>query len=434
MFGLRGAYFYFIALQITFIKFFKKLYFSTNYYNNLLKSKVPSQLYFNPNPFLLSMITPFQKKSFEVDTINPNEFWINQNLKSNHKNHNFLWLNLINRKADVKNIQKIIYLWMLKYSKFKKEIWESSTLSTRVISWILNVDIITHNGSFEFKRNFFENIVSQCNHLKRNIKFEKDQIKIIEILTALILSGLVFKEYEENFKLGIKELEKFVKINFDKDGFPLSRNPNDLVFLSKYLILCSESIRDAQQFIPEFLEKIIEKNLTNIKFLRTPENKIPLFNGGSETSLIKFEKHINDLKLKKKEKINVVGGIFYAKIKNQNFYFDVSGPPNKNFSKNYQSGPLSFEYYLDGIKIITNCGFGNNISGKAELISKLTASQSTMTINDTSVTSFERRKLVNRVFGNSIKNVPNYGQNLQKPLWLLIGWYKVYRHLGKLQL
>ena len=59
-----------------------------------------------------------------------------------------------------------------------------------------------------------------------------------------------------------------------------------------------------------------------------------------------------------------------------------------NFSKNYQSGPLSFEYYLDGVKISTNCGFGNNISTKDELFSKLTASQSTLTINDTSITKF----------------------------------------------
>ena len=76
----------------------------------------------------------------------------------------------------------------------------------------------------------------------------------------------------------------------------------------------------------------------------------------------------------------------------------------KSFSKNYQSGPLSFEYFVDGAKIITNCGFGNNISTKAELISRLTASQSTLTINDTAITKFERSKLVNSIFGNSIKN------------------------------
>ena len=83
---------------------------------------------------------------------------------------------------------------MLKYSKFRKKIWESSTLSSRVISWILNIDIIINNGTFEFKKNFFQSIVSQCNHLKRNIQFEKDYKKKIEILSALLLFGLAFKE------------------------------------------------------------------------------------------------------------------------------------------------------------------------------------------------------------------------------------------------
>jgi uncharacterized heparinase superfamily protein len=87
--------------------------------------------------------------------------------------------------------------------------------------------------------------------------------------------------------------------------------------------------------------------------------------------------------------------------------FDVGSPPKKNFSKCYQSGPLSFEYFLDGKKIICNSGFGNNISSKAELISRLTACQTTLTLNDTSVTKFERNKLINKVFGNSIKNTFN---------------------------
>ena len=82
----------------------------------------------------------------------------------------------------------------------------------------------------------------------------------------------------------------------------------------------------------------------------------------------------------------------------------MGNPPTKGFSKRYQSGPLSFEYYSEGRKIITNCGFGSSISAKAELLSRLTSAQSTLTLNDTSVTKFERSKIVNKVFGNSIKN------------------------------
>ena len=173
MFGLKGAYFYFIALQITFIKFIKKIYFSTDFYNKSLKSKIPIKVYFNPNPFLLSIISPYKKKSFKISEINPNDFWLEKTKSDKKRQHDYLWLNLINRKTDGKNLQKIIYLWILKYSNFKKEIWESSTLSSRVISWILNIDTIINNGTFEFKKIFFQNIISQCNHLKKILDLKK---------------------------------------------------------------------------------------------------------------------------------------------------------------------------------------------------------------------------------------------------------------------
>ena len=404
MFGLKGAYFYLIAVQITFIKFIKKIYFTSNHYNKSLESKIPIQIFFSPNPFLLSIISPFSKKSFKINEINPNDFWLENKTNKFEKYHNFLWLSLINRKVDGKNIQKIIYIWMLKFSSFKKSIWETSTLSSRVISWILNIDIITNNASFEFKKSFFQNIVLQSTHLRRNIGFENDPFKKIQILTALVLSGLVFKEREENYEIGIKELEKFSKIYFDRDGYPVSRNSNDLIIFTKYLILCHENIKDAQKYIPEFLDEIIRKNLGCIKLLKTPNDQMPFFNGVSENDLSQFDKYLENFKIKKKVVKKTLGGIFFAKSKQQILYIDVGSPPNKNFSRNYQSGPLSFEYFLDGLKIITNCGFGRIISSKAELVSRLTASQSTLTINDTSITKFERSKLINKIFGNSIKS------------------------------
>ena len=404
MFGLKGAYFYLIAVQITFIKFIKKIYFTSNHYNKSLESKIPIQIFFSPNPFLLSIISPFSKKSFKINEINPNDFWLENKTKKLEKYHNFLWLSLIDRKVDGKNIQKIIYIWMLKFSSFRKSIWETSTLSSRVISWILNIDIITNNASFEFKKSFFQNIVLQSTHLRRNIGFENDPFKKIQILTALILSGLVFKETEENYEIGIKELEKFSKIYFDRDGYPVSRNSNDLIIFTKYLILCHENIKDAQKYIPEFLDEIIRKNLGCIKLLKTPNDQMPFFNGVSENDLSQFDKYLENFKIKKKVIKKTLGGIFFAKSKQQILYIDVGSPPNKNFSRNYQSGPLSFEYFLDGLKIITNCGFGRIISSKAELVSRLTASQSTLTINDTSITKFERSKLINKIFGNSIKS------------------------------
>ena len=405
MLNLKSIYFYFLAVQISLIKFIKKIYFSTSFYNKSLLSKTPQQFYFHPNPFLLSTITNYTKHSFKIGEIDPNLFWVKKgNNKEQRELHDFLWLNLIDRKTDGKSLQKIIDLWILKHSKYKRNIWESSILSKRIISWILNVDVILNNGSFYFKKNFLNSIVAQTNHLKKNIKFEKNNSKRIEVLTAILLSGLVFKEYLDNFDISIKELEKLVKSYFDNDGFPLTRNPNDLIFFSKYLILCKESIKDAQQYVPEFLETIIDKNLRCIKDIQTPNNQIPLFNGGTEDNLEKFNRFFDGLNYKPKDKKNMIGGIHAFKVRNNAIFFDVGEPPKKDFSSSYQSGPLSFEYYLDGEKIITNCGFGSRISSKAELLSRLTSAQSTLTLDNTSVTKFERNKLFNRIFGNSIKD------------------------------
>ena len=79
MFNLKSIYFYFLAIQISLIKFIKKIYFSTNYYNKSLISKAPQQFYFHPNPFLLSSITNYKKYSFKISetlSVNPVDFEI----------------------------------------------------------------------------------------------------------------------------------------------------------------------------------------------------------------------------------------------------------------------------------------------------------------------------------------------------------------------
>ena len=160
----------------------------------------------------MSYLTTYKKNTFKISEIDPNLFWITQsNIQELKEQHSFMWLNLIDRKNDGKSIQRIINLWILKYSNYKKNIWENSVLSQRIISWILNSDIILAKSFFEFKKNFLTSIILQSNHLKKNIKFEKNYENKIKTLTALLLTGLVFKEYEENYNYAIKELREVRK-------------------------------------------------------------------------------------------------------------------------------------------------------------------------------------------------------------------------------
>ncbi len=402
--SLKTAYYYILAVKINLTKFFKKIYFTTSFYNKSLVSKVPSQFFFFPNPFLMTSFSNYRNFAFQIDNLNPNNFWEQDySPKEKRELHNFLWLSSIDRKDNASTLRKIISLWNLDNLKYKSIIWETSVISKRIMSWILNADIILKNSNFDFKRNFIESIVIQTNHLRKNFKFESDYQKKIEIVSALILSGIVFKEYQENYEYGLKELEKLIQTFFDDKGFPLTKNPSDLLSYTKYFLLIKEVIKDAQKYVPDFLDNTLKKNLECLKQITTPINTLPLFNGSFEDDLTSFYDYIDHFKIKiKKPKLNL-GSIHVIKNKKDVIFFEAGNPPQKNYSSCYQSGPLSFEYFYDDHKIITNSGFGVNISNKARLLSRFTSSQSALCLNDTSIVGFEKSNVMNNAYGFLIK-------------------------------
>ena len=218
------------------------------------------------------------------------------------------------------------------------------------------------------------------------------------------MSGLVFKECNSNFEKGIKALKNVVESFFDNDGCPINRSIYDLIQCSKFLILIKECCKDAQEYIPDFLDDIVDKHIDCLFSLKTPINKNPLFNGASEFEMDNYLEYLSGLDYKFNKIVNKINEIYIARGKKYLLFYDVGSPPLKKYSKNYQSGPLSFEYFIDNNKIITNCGFGNTISKKTELISRLTSAQSTLSLNDSSVVKFERNNLINDAFGTSITN------------------------------
>ena len=404
MLSLKAVYFYLLAVKILVVRFIKKNYFFTTYYNNSLKSKLPEQLYFYPNPFLLSSFVNQKIFTFKLSKVNVDTFWNDfESLKEEEDLNSFFWLNLINRKNDGEAIQQIISIWIKNNNKYKKKNWGDGQITKRILAWILNADIILNNANGVFKENFFKSIITQVNHLKKNLNNENDPAKKIEISSAIILSGLVFKEYNSNFEKGIKALKYTVEDFFDNNGCTINRNIYDLVQCSKFLILIKECCKDAQEYIPDFLDDIVEKLIDCLFSLQTPTNKNPLFNGASEFKIDNYLEYLKGLEYKPNNIINNISQIYIARGKKNLLFFDVGSPPDKKFSKDYQSGPLSFEYFIDNSKIITNCGFGNKISKKAELISRLTSAQSTLCLNDSSVVRFEKNELVNDAFGTSIK-------------------------------
>ena len=122
MFNLKAVYFYFLAVKILLSRFLNNIFFSTNFYNKSLKTKIPEQLYFYPNPFLLSSFVNQRIFNFKLSKVNIDSFWTDFKTKKEREDLNsFFWLNLINRKNDGSAIQQIINIWIKNNIKYKKK-------------------------------------------------------------------------------------------------------------------------------------------------------------------------------------------------------------------------------------------------------------------------------------------------------------------------
>ena len=73
---------------------------------------------------------------------------------------------------------------------------------------------------------------------------------------------------------------------------------------------------------------------------------------------------------------------------------DVGSSPEKKFSKDYQSGALSFEIISNGKKIICNSGYFQNYNHKLNELSKSTATHIPLIVDNTS--SCKLRKIGNK--------------------------------------
>ena len=404
MIGLNSTYIYFLAIKKIFIRSLKEFFFSSNYYNKLLDTEVPSSFLFNPNPYLLSPFVSHKDSLIKISNEDVRNFKIDL-FKNKEKNiHNFLWLNLVDRKNKNVTVQRIIKEWIAKHSKYTKDIWDEDLTSLRIISWISNADLILNTNDKDFNKSFYKNTIRQINFIKKNINNFNDDNKKISSISLLILSGLVFKEYFAYYKIGLKELKKLTDNYFDVNGFPINRNFENLLTFVQYFILIKEWIKSAQETVPEHLEDIIEKNLICLNSLNNPSKKLPLFNGSTDRSLNNFFNYLDKLNYSLKKNLKSVGQVQIVKNNKTTLYFDSGEPPNYKVSKDYQSGPLSFEYSSDKDKIITNCGYGRKISKKIQILSKFTSGQSTLCIDDTSVVKFKKNNLINKVYGSTISN------------------------------
>ena len=401
---LKSIKLYFFSILKLFFLSLRKYYFRSNYYNNKLITFVPDRIFYNPSTHLVASLTTVRNDFYKITNTSPEQLWtIDIKDKQKFENlHSFLWLTKIDRKNNKIITKNIIKSWINNFFNFEPNTWEMEIVARRIIAWSSNTDITLENSEKIYKEKFFLSLVKQSNFLLKNLSNLFYAPNKIICCAAIILTGMMFKESNINYKIGIRELEKIIRNYFDENGFPKSRNPEEVFICIKYFVLIREWLKEAQKPIPDFLNEIVQKCGNCYSILSCSNKQFPLFNGATEINHKDYDIFLKSLKYKFTNSNQHIADLVKIKKKKFEFFIDCGNPPPNNFAKYYQAGCLAFELISSKQKVICNSGYGKYLSPKFTSLSRSTAAHSTLYINDTSSCIFQKNKFINKVYGNSL--------------------------------
>ena len=388
---------------------FKKIYQNSNFYEKKISKTFNNSFDYKPSPHLLSSIIKYQKKKYKIEDFVVESIWKNEiSSKDYEKLNNFFWFFSLDLKSSKKTTQEIITKWINNNGKYKKQSWEFDMTAKRIISWLSNHQLTYEDSDKEYRSIFDHMVQKQTNHLINEIKNSKELENKIIGCAAIILTGLAYKNEKVYLDNGLNLLKNIIKSSIDNQGFPKSRNIKQLIFYLKYFIIIREWFKESQNIVPEFIDEMIYYLGSSYAFIWQNVKQDIFFNGNYLSENQEFDQYLKRFGYIFKNEIKELAGYVILKNKKIILTVDVGSSPNKNFSKDYQAGALSFEIISNEKKLISNAGYFSDKSNKLNKLSKSTALHSTLLIEDYSSCKFVEKEsnfIVNKGLKVSKKNV-----------------------------
>ena len=369
----------------------RKLYLNSNFYDKKISKIYCKNLIYKPSPHLLSSLIKYQKKKSKIEDYYLENIWKSNLTKKQFKNlNNFYWVFSLDLKSSKQNMQTVISNWIKTNRTFNYKSWNFDLTAKRIIAWLSGHNLTYEESSQIYKDNFNMMIQKQTNHLINEINRSEILDDKLIGCASIILVGLCYQNDKKYLSFGSSLLKKISKLALDNNGFTKSRNTKQLVFYLKYYILIREWFKESQIDIPEHLDETIYYLGQGYAFLWQNIGVDILFNGNNISNNKDFDNYLKRLGYKFKNDSLEFGDYLIFKNKKTFLIMDVGSTPNLNYTKDYQSGALSFEIISSGRKLITNCGYHKNRENNLDQISKSSATQNTLVIDDNSSCKFKK--------------------------------------------
>jgi len=385
-------------------KNFRNIYKKSNLYDKKISRIKNKSFEYKPSPHLLSSIINYQNKKYKIDDFALDSIWRSDiNSQDYQKLNNFFWFFNLDLKSSKKETQSIISNWINRNNKFNEKSWDFDLTAKRIISWLSNHKLTYEDCNDEFKLKFDYSIQKQANYLLNEIHNSSEFENKIIGCAAIILTGLAYNDHKNYLENGLNLLKKIIKSSIDNQGFPRSRSIKQLSLYLKYFIIIREWFKESQNRIPDYIDENIYYLGQSYCFTWQNINQDIFFNGNYLSNNDEFNQYLKRFGYKFVNENKEHAGYVILKNKNIVLVMDVGPSPIQKFSKDYQSGALSFEIISKGKKLINNSGYFPNKTSKFNKFSKSTSLQNTMIIEDNSSCDFIKNEKSEYIIKNGLK-------------------------------
>ncbi len=370
----------------------RDFYLNSNFYDKKISKNKRENFIYKPSPHLLSSLIEYQKKKFKIDNFFVDKIWDHKTVSQKEYNNlnSFYWFFSLDLKSSKQTTQSIITNWINNNYKYNNKSWDFDLTAKRIISWLSCHNLTYEESKHDYRINFNKIILKQANHLINEINRSKLIDDKLIGCASIILVGLCYNNEKHYLTFGSSILKKISKLALDNYGFPKTRSIKQLVFYLKYFILIREWFKEAQKKIPEHLDETIYYLGQGYAFFWKNTGTDLLFNGNNISNNNSFDNYLKRLGYKFKNDNQEFGGYIALKNKKICLIMDVGPTPNLKYTKDYQSGALSLEIISNGKKLISNCGYYKKKNNKLNQLSKSTATQNTLIIDDNSSCKFTK--------------------------------------------
>lgn len=257
----------------------------------------------------------------------------------------------------------------------------SDLAAKRLINWLTHYEFFAASAMYEFQLEVRRSLGAQLRGLMK--VDSAPGLPTIRQAVAVAMGGLCIEGFESSYTLAKVWLQSSLSDFIQHHGVA-TRSASDALETLTLLTTLRCTILQSGHSVPEFLLKAIGDLVACVRFMRGPDRKLPLFQGGKSCSIDTIDKVLKRADVRARA---VSGAMGYQKLAvgRTQILMDCGALPAVEHDENAHAAPLAIEMWIGKERLFTQCGNSPFIPDAGQLSLRGTSAHSTVCVDERNV-------------------------------------------------